>query len=83
MLFYILPQVNRASSLNFTFSTENFPQSETLNIPELSKTASAESCIRHVEMKDTKNRVLRLNAKIELRPGLSLKVDSHKIEECY
>ncbi|CAB3983690.1 Hypothetical predicted protein, partial [Paramuricea clavata] len=65
-------KVNRASSLNFTFSTENFPQSETLHIPELSK--GAESCIRHVEMKDTKNRFLRLNAKIELRPGLSLKI---------
>ena len=46
--------------------------SETLHIPEL--IPGAESCIRHVEMKDTKSRVLRLNAKIELRPGLSLKV---------
>ena len=69
---YILLQVDRALSLNFTFSTENFPHSESLNIPEISK--GAESCIRHIEMRDTKNRVLRLNAKIEPRPGLSLKV---------
>ncbi|XP_028393538.1 vacuolar protein sorting-associated protein 13D-like [Dendronephthya gigantea] len=65
-------KVNRASSLSFTFSMENFPHCEVLTIPELS--VGAESCIRHIEIKDTKNRVLRLNAKIELRPGLSLKI---------
>lgn len=61
-----------SSSLSFTFSLENFPHSEVLEIPEL--TRDTDSMIRHVVLKDTENRRLKLNAKIELRPGLSVKV---------
>lgn len=70
--FCFLLKVNRSTSLEFRFTTENFPICEILTIPDIDK--GMESCIRHIELKDLKNRILGLNAKIELRHGRSIRV---------